>query len=111
MVEQKFCILAMLVGLPNSVRNTFWYFRLLASIPTGAFVLRSLGFHMTSLNFVYWLQGFLEIEQPKMLKSEQIQIIEDHIKLVLSKETPPRILNDIWNLDGPICVVEYEGSC
>lgn len=43
---------------------------------------------MTPENFVYWLQGFLEIEAPKTITEEQIKIINDHISLVLKKETP-----------------------
>lgn len=43
---------------------------------------------MTPENFVYWLQGVLEIANPKQLDEEQIKIIKDHIKLVLKKETP-----------------------
>lgn len=43
---------------------------------------------MTPENFVYWLQGVLEIADPKQLDEKQIQIIKDHIKLVLKKETP-----------------------
>lgn len=43
---------------------------------------------MTPENFVYWLQGFLEIEAPKNVTEEQIKIINAHIALVLKKETP-----------------------
>jgi hypothetical protein len=43
---------------------------------------------MTPENFVYWLQGVLEIADPKQLDEKQIQIIKDHIKLILRKETP-----------------------
>ncbi len=46
---------------------------------------------MTPENFVYWLQGMIEIGDPATLSREQIQIIRDHIALVLKKETPPYI--------------------
>lgn len=43
---------------------------------------------MTPENFVYWLQGMLEIGDVKKLNKEQVNIIKDHIKLVLTKVTP-----------------------
>jgi hypothetical protein len=43
---------------------------------------------MTPENFVYWLQGMLEIGNVKKLNKEQVNIIKDHIKLVLTKVTP-----------------------
>jgi len=48
---------------------------------------------MTAENFVYWLQGYLEISNKEDIKldSEQIKIIQDHIKLVLNKVTPDRL--------------------
>lgn len=45
---------------------------------------------MTERDFVYWLQGYLEISNSNELSPEQIQIIKDHIKLVLDKKTPDR---------------------
>ncbi len=42
---------------------------------------------MTSENFVYWLQGFLEIGNPETISKEQIQEIKNHIALVLRKIT------------------------
>ena len=45
---------------------------------------------MTAENFVYWLQGMLEISNPETITKEQIQVIKDHIALVLRKETPNR---------------------
>lgn len=56
---------------------------------------------MTPENFVYWLQGYFEINDAagpsttsvtpgrlKFLREEQLQIIKDHLKLVLEKKTP-----------------------
>jgi|688.fasta_scaffold953144_1 hypothetical protein len=45
---------------------------------------------MTPENFVYWLQGYLELSNVSELSKEQTQIIKDHIKLVLDKKTPTR---------------------
>lgn len=43
---------------------------------------------MTPENFVYWLQGWLEIQNPTAINEEQVQEIKNHIALVLKKETP-----------------------
>lgn len=58
---------------------------------------------MTPENFIYWLQGFLEIGNPTEITDIQIQEIKNHISLVLKKETPnigyylgnPYQLNDL----------------
>lgn len=43
---------------------------------------------MSPENFVYWLQGFMEIANPSTLNEAQIQEIRNHLSLVLKKETP-----------------------
>ena len=56
---------------------------------------------MTPENFAYWLQGYFEINDAagpgvssaaqgkiRFLNNDQIQIIQDHLNLVLEKETP-----------------------
>jgi len=43
---------------------------------------------MTPQDFTYWLQGFMEISDPKSLDEKQTQIIKDHLALVFKKETP-----------------------
>ena len=45
---------------------------------------------MSPENFVYWLQGYLELSDSKDLDGNQVDIIKDHLKLVLKKETPNR---------------------
>lgn len=45
---------------------------------------------MEERDFVFWLNGFLELENPKTLDKRQTQIIKDHLKLVFQKETPNR---------------------
>jgi hypothetical protein len=60
---------------------------------------------MTPENFVYWLQGYFEINDAagasttsvtpgtlKYLNEKQIQVIKDHLKLVLEKKTPDKKL-------------------
>jgi len=46
---------------------------------------------MTPENFIYWLNGFFEISGCKNMTDEQVQIIKDHLKLVLQKKTPDLI--------------------
>jgi hypothetical protein len=46
---------------------------------------------MSPESFVYWLQGFFELENPKTLSSRQTQIVKDHLALVFDKKTPDRI--------------------
>ena len=45
---------------------------------------------MTPEQFTYWLQGFFELSETKELTPEQVQIVKDHLALVLSKKTPDR---------------------
>jgi hypothetical protein len=48
---------------------------------------------MTPENFIYWLQGKLELSDPSEgLSPGQVQIIKDHICLVLHKVTPTRFV-------------------
>jgi len=55
---------------------------------------------MDSLQFIFWLQGFFEISNPKELTSDQIQVIRDHLQLVLTKVTPNRTLEPFPNFPG-----------
>ena len=44
---------------------------------------------MTSEQFVYWLQGFVELTNKNQLPSQtQWRQIQDHLQLVFKKETP-----------------------
>ena len=60
---------------------------------------------MTPENFVYWLQGYFELNDAAgpgissimpgkldFLKPDQLQVIKDHLKLVLEKKTPDKKL-------------------
>ena len=46
---------------------------------------------MTQEQFIYWLQGFMEINNPDRIGPMETQIIKDHLALVFKKETPIRI--------------------
>ena len=66
---------------------------------------------MTPENFVYWLQGYFELNDTagsgtlRLLREEQLKVIKDHLKLVLEKKTPAWIppsglcLNNIIRTD------------
>lgn len=43
---------------------------------------------MEAKDFVYWLQGALELGQLKELNETQVKIVQDHLNLVLKKVTP-----------------------
>jgi hypothetical protein len=45
--------------------------------------------NMTSRDFVYWLQGFMEIADPKALTEEQIKTVRNHINMVFIHEIDP----------------------
>jgi len=46
--------------------------------------------NMTTTEFCYWLQGFMETADPKSINETQTQIIKDHLDLVFNKVTPDR---------------------
>ena len=58
---------------------------------------------MTPEQFVYWLQGFMEVANPTTLDETQTQQIKDHLNLVFDKQTPDR--NSVsypgWNPHNP----------
>lgn len=58
---------------------------------------------MTPEQFTYWLQGFIEINDPKTIGEKETQIIKDHLSTVFNKVTPKYKLKDtntnIWR--GP----------
>lgn len=45
---------------------------------------------MTPEQFVYWLQGFSEVNGDRPIDKDQWTIIQDHLKTVFRKETPDR---------------------
>lgn len=66
---------------------------------------------MEPINFVYWLQGYLEIQDPRAIDAEKVKIIKEHIALVLKKETP---IDTVYkNIDSifPLSVNGIPYSC
>lgn len=45
---------------------------------------------MTEKEFVIWLHGYLEIENPKSINEKQTQVIKDHLDTFFKKVTPDR---------------------
>ena len=43
---------------------------------------------MNPLMFCYWLQGFMEIQQPESLNTQQLCMIKEHLQKVFNKLTP-----------------------
>ena len=56
---------------------------------------------MTTEQFVYWLQGFMEIEDPDRIGPKETQIIKDHLALVFKKETPNRTDGELDHVPLP----------
>lgn len=64
---------------------------------------------MTSRDFVYWFQGFLEISDAKTLDEKQLECIRKHLALVFRHEIDPSYgdakkqqeLNKIHGNPGP----------
>jgi len=55
---------------------------------------------MTPRDFVYWLQGFMEINEPKSINVEQTKMIKRHLDLVFNQEMDDLIKD--WNFSfGP----------
>jgi len=59
---------------------------------------------MTPENFVYWLQGYLELTEINVLSEDQLKKIKEHIALVLKKETP------IWIGSGTTLTIPPFGT-
>lgn len=62
---------------------------------------------MSPDQFVYWLQGFMEMQEPVTLDARQTQMIKDHLALVFEKVTksfsppPPAKTIDDVSVVGP----------
>jgi hypothetical protein len=60
---------------------------------------------MTAEQFVYWLQGFLEMSGPDVeLSSAQTKMLREHLATVFVKVTPPLQAVPSWtpSLVGPL---------
>ena len=49
---------------------------------------------MTPRDFVYWLQGLFELGNPEKLNKKQIELIKNHLALVLIHESGEPELDD-----------------
>lgn len=65
---------------------------------------------MTPEQFAYWLQGFMEMADPKELNATQTQQIKDHLKLVFDKKTPEVSLPMIQR-EEPFRITPYQITC
>ena len=69
---------------------------------------------MTSRDFVYWLQGFMEINDPKTLTKEQALIIQRHLRMVFAHEIDPSMpdkrLYDIHEGKEDLKIIEDDGD-
>jgi hypothetical protein len=66
---------------------------------------------MTPEQFVYWLQGYMEINEKadETMSPRQVQIIKDHLAKVLDKKTPTYTLSGTGTttMPGSITNVPY----
>ena len=65
---------------------------------------------MTPEQFVYWLQGFMEMADPKELNKVQTVQIKNHLKLVFDKKTPEVSLPMIQR-EEPFRITPYQITC
>ena len=72
---------------------------------------------MTSRDFVYWLQGYFEISDPKTIEIKQTEMIKKHLALVFKHEIDPsmgdeshqQILNEIHNDSSSLLPSDSDG--
>jgi hypothetical protein len=64
---------------------------------------------MSPENFVYWLNGFFEISGSKTLTEEQVRVLKDHLKLVLTKKTPDITIANPGLVNGIVINPLYRG--
>ncbi len=64
----------------------------------------------TATEFVYWLQGFVELQDSDSVSDKQWQIIKDHLKLVFDKKTPQYKFEPNITVDNPPTVLELLGK-
>jgi hypothetical protein len=69
---------------------------------------------MSPEQFVYWLQGFMEVADPKELNEKQTQQIKNHLNLVFDKRTPDVSLpvsQTITHTGNPFIINPYDITC
>lgn len=54
---------------------------------------------MTSEQFTYWLQGFVELNNGKVPTEEQWKSINEHLQLTFLKVTSPVLNTPFWDTD------------
>lgn len=54
---------------------------------------------MNAENFCYWLQGWLEIQNPSQINSKQLNEIKNHLDLSLNR-IPFKNVSSIGNTEG-----------
>ena len=57
---------------------------------------------MTTEQFYYWLQGFFELSEAKVLTEKQVYVIKEHMALVAEKKTNSEFNTDFKTL--PTCL-------
>ena len=57
---------------------------------------------MDATNFTYWLQGAIELGRITEFDSHQVQVIQDHLGLVIKKVTPQYSIQSPPNLTMPV---------
>jgi len=50
--------------------------------------------NMQSRDFVFWLQGFFELQDPKELTEDQVNMVKRHLALVFKYEIDPSYTDD-----------------
>lgn len=66
---------------------------------------------MNAENFCYWLQGWLEIQNPAQINSYQLNEIRNHLDLSLNKPTKPQYqLKDNGNFPSGVIFPEIQGT-
>ncbi|HRI00310.1 MAG TPA: hypothetical protein PK006_04585 [Saprospiraceae bacterium] len=71
---------------------------------------------MTSRDFIYWLQGFFELNNPQSIDQQQTEMIKKHLQLVFKHEIDPSMgdeskqaeLNQIHNILAEDLLTEEE---
>ena len=46
---------------------------------------------MRSRDFIYWLQGFMELSETETLSAKQVEVIKNHLNLVFLHEIDPEM--------------------
>lgn len=63
---------------------------------------------MTSRDFAFWLQGYLEVANPETINKEQLKVIKNHLNLVFKHEIDPSMGNQ--NHQNELNAIHSEGA-